>query len=1000
MSGKTSQELVSVSEQKTLAELSDTLSLDRLSYQSKLSIARQILEKLLKKFPQAIDASIFKELDRFAVCLDESFIQHRTANHLAKLAYSIYLVRKKLLRSVTLFPLQEHYDVRLVSSNLHFTFGYKQVLGILSHVHLKDKYETFDEEQILYLVQKIIPEAQVVKDSVYAFQASKNTIKTLYFEINKASGIPLSPEEIKRLMVLLKEEIRFSVEHFAPRVFMARNEEMVLKNILRLSQELRLISDMPQVMILFNQQIAQEAHFTIILVRVRKSNEPSIQEYFGKRTDLECIHDRCQIVRYLRKKYPVEANVFQIKLAKDTSLLRTDLSLNFYLARQKISQLLVEVVGNFRDYNGGIILKQREALASFREAFSEISLKTPDLLENFFYSLSPIEIQATIPQEWLKSFFQLFLEGLEIDFVKSSDYFVNFARQQEQLFVMIRIPDESFKDTVEKILSSLDVEKVATSIVNAKNTFFLGYILKTSDPDRISDEIASSLKEWKQKIDGKQILRIALEHPVVSLDPRVGGDQFSSIILKMLFEGLMRVNRDGKLQSGVAETVELSLDHKVYLFKLRRTLWSNGEAVTAFDFEYAWKKILSPTFKTPFVYLFYPIKNAKLAKSGALHPDAIGVKALDDLTLQVELEHPAPYFLELTAHTIYSPVNHLIDKKHPNWPLEDKEGYICNGAFQLKKNNPSEGYELSRNPFYWDSQNIKLEEAIILNEGSYHAYEMFQQNLNHWVGAPFGSWDSSFTPAATDEPVAFSKNEIYWCAFNNQQFPFNNKKIRQALAFAINRSELAALNNYSSAVSPLPLVHSQVSTFILSTFNADNAKALFRKALEELNISVHDFPVISFKYLAGAIRDKIAERIKHSWETTFNIRCVIEPLEWSTLFSKLIERNFQVVGVAWEAWINDPIYTLNAFRDANNPINFINWENSKYQQILYQADREIDSVKRKHFYLQAEEILLDEMPVTAIFSITSRAFKKKKLKMDLSSTLLNLKWAYFCDHEL
>ncbi len=983
-----------------LKELIQQAGLEPLSYDQKCSIAREVLEKIIYKFSRVVDRSVFKELDRITANLETSFINQRCASHLAKLAYSIYFIRRKLSRDMTFLPFKDYFDIRIFPSSLYFTFGSKPVLSILTHAHLKDKYEIFDEEQILFIIQKLIPEAQVVNDSVYTFQSSKNTVKTLYFEIHKQNGLLFSFEETKQLKELLKREVKSSIEHLVPRVFMIRNEEEILKNILVLSREIHFMSDLPQVMILFDQQTPQEVIFTIILVRILKSGRSSIQECFTRApSNVEYLPDRCQIVRYFRKKHPLEANVFRISLGKNPALLRSDKSLNFYLARQKISRILADKVGEFRDYNGGIIIKQREALSEFRDAFLELSIKEPDLLENFYYSLSPIEAQATLSLESLKILFELFLEARDANFSRSSDYFLKFQGNQKQLFILIRTPDENLKGEMDSILSPFEpTQKVVTFIIPAKNTYFLGYLLEDIDLEtrsQLSRSFTEALKNWKSKIESRQVLKLSFAHPIVSLDPRIGGDEPSAFILKMLFEGLMRMNREGKLEQGIAQDIKISPDQKTYLFKLRSTLWSNGSLVSAHDFEYAWKKVLSPTFKTPFAYLFYPIKNAKLAKSGSIPIDAIGIKALDSLTLKVELEFPSPYFLELTAHTIYSPIHRLVDQRHPNWSLEDKEAYVCNGAFQLKKNNPHEGYELAKNKLYWDSENIKLDEVTILKANRFQAYEMFQKDMNHWMGVPLGTWDPSFVPNENDERIVYLNFAVYWFVFNTQRFPFNHKKVRQAFAWSIDRLKLKELLNIPPAISPIPPVHSQVNHSILSMPRLEEAKALFKEALSELNMSLQDFPEIPFIYLIGTTRNQVAHFIKEEWEKAFGIRCSLEPLEWKVLFPKMTGGDFQIGGMTWELWINDPMYTLNAFRDVHEPINFPKWEKKEYQEVMYLAEREVDLQVRKSLYLQAEKILLDEMPVMPIFLVEPPALKKKNFHIQCSTPLMNFKWGYF-----
>ncbi|MFI5343962.1 MAG: peptide ABC transporter substrate-binding protein, partial [Chlamydiales bacterium] len=790
---------------------------------------------------------------------------------------------------------------------------------------------------------------------------------------------------------------QFCIEQLVPRIFMTRNEEEVLRSILTLSREIHHVDDLPQVMILFDQQTSQEAVFTVILVRVYQEGQPTTHECLATISrDYTYVPERSQIVRYLRKNHPVEANVFKIIIAKDISLLRGDLSLNFYLARQKIGQALTESIGEFRDFNGGIILKQREGLTSFMEAFPDISFQNPDLVENFFYSISPIEAQATLSVASLKVLFELFLEAFDFNINKSSDCFLKFESIDEQLFIMIRTPDRNVQESIQRILTSFKLTQIGviTSYVHIQNSHFLGYLIlatNTQIREELSETIDQALREWKRKVESQQILRLGFEHMIVSLDPRIGGDQVSSIVLKMLFEGLMREDKEGKIDYGIAKKVDISFDLKTYFFKLRATRWSDGSLVTAFDFEYAWKKILSPSFKTPFAYLFYPIKNAKLAKEGVVLGDDVGIKALDELTLKVELEFPAPYFLELTAHTIYSPVNRLTDQLHPNWPFEEREAFVCNGAFQLTMNKRNEEFELIKNPLYWDAENIKLDQAIFVRAQRHQSYEMFQNDHNHWIGAPLCAWDPNFLPQENDEMVNFQSNLVYWYVFNAQKFPFNNKKLRQAFALAIDRTKLQTLLNVIPAVTPLPPLHTQLEGNSLD--NLKKAKTLFQEALVEMDICLLKFPIIPLIHLEGPIRNKVAAFVKQQWESVFGINCQIDSLEWAALFPKMTEGDFLVGGMSWQPWVNDPMYTLNAFKYAKDPINFAKWEDTHYQQVLDLAEREINLKIRESYYLQAEEILLEEMPVIPVFIMVSRALKKKNLMISHTSSLMNFKWA-------
>lgn len=974
----------------------------KLEIAKKLTLVRQHLEQLNHKFSRFSDPSIFKELDRMIAILDDDFMLQRSPYHLAKLAYSIALMRKKILQDLTLFPFSDHDDVRLIPLELQFTFGCKPVLGILAHINLKDKYEAFDEEHILLMIKKVISEIQLVKGSIYILQLSENTIKTVYFEIDKESGGSFNQEEVRKLRHLLKQEIPSCVEKLVPRIFMIRNEEEVLKNILTLSREIHRLSDIPQVMIHLDRQTTQEAIFTITLVQVCKWDQSKISEQFGKlKGHFSYFPERCQIVKYLRKQHPIEAQVFRIHLKKDPSLLRSDRSLHFYLARQKISRLLMDAIGEFRDYNGGIILRQREGLQVFMDLFPEMALKNPELLENFFYSISPIEMQATLPTECLKSLFQLFLEVMNEAVAKPSDYSLKFLQKDDQFCWMVRVPDSTFKETLDQILFHLNLSSkgLVKTYVNLQNTYFMGFAisgLENASCIQILTILTDALVSWQKKIESRRILKLGFAHSVVSLDPRIGGDQISSLILKLLTEGLMRENREGAIEYGIASSVEVSSDLKTYLFKLRQAQWSDGSWVTAYDFEYAWKTILSPNFETPFAYLFYPIKNAQRAKKGEVPPDVVGIQAVNEQILKVELHSPTPYFLELTAHTIYSPVHRLVDQLHPNWSSEAGSRYVCNGAFQLTKNSLHEGYELTKNLLYWDVDHIQLDQITILALNRYQALTMFQNDHTHWVGAPLFTGDAEFNYGEQDEPVEFLNKSVYWYVFNVSKPPFHHKKIRQALSLAIDRRQLAFMLNTKPAITPLPNGQSFFEHSSFTDFDPKIAQLLFNEALEEMGMTKEIFPMVTLVHLLGSTRSKLAAMIKQSWETVLQIRCTIKALEWQDLFQRLTRGDYQVGCISWQTWASDPMYTLNAFRDSKEPINFSKWEHERYQRLLDLAEQEVDLKKREQYYLKAEKILLEEMPVAPILESPSKAFKKKSLKVKISaSSFINFKWAYF-----
>ena len=751
-----------------------------LSDDLKTTLIFQDLANLLKKFPHLFDQTIFMELKRFLALSSKEFLESRSSRHLAKILAAHHMKRKFIARSVALFPNERHLRVRLAQTRLQFLFGTKSVVGLMIGVCLLDRNEFFEEKHILLAVQKIIPQVQSVKGSFYVYQAPHDMIRTLYLEIEKRNGEPINMHERGMLKRLLPNELKASVEKLIPAVFMMRNEEEIMKNILILSQELKYFSDLPQVMITLEQQSGSDLVFTIVLVRLLHKHAKSLDQLFREGDESADFQiDRVQIVGYLRKKYPKEANTFRLRIPKESSLLRADSSVNFYLARQNVMQILNKAVGEVRDYNGGMILQQVEQFSQLKEAFPVTSLHHPDLLENFFYALTPIEIQATLPLEQLQTLFRLLLEAISEELPKRESYILKSEKRGDNTFVLIRAREVSYREYIQRSLNALELfpKSLCSTHVDIQGSYCSGFIYDCSDVERqhkFLDMIKLALSSWQDKICSQQILRLSYLYFPISLDPRIGGDEDSERLIELLFEGLMRVGSDGKPACALAKTYEISADKRLYTFHLRESFWTNGDPVTAFDFEYAWKKILSPDFSTTFAYLFYPIKNAKNAKEGSVLLADVGVKALNESTLEVELENPAPYFLELVALTLYAPVNHQIDKIHPNWSDQEGRGYVCNGPFQLKKRSTARGYELIKNPFYWDKGRVSLDQVLMTQNDNYTALQMFKNDEIDWLGRPLRAWDPSFTSGLAGEDEVLLNSTYFLVCIQCQALPIQS----------------------------------------------------------------------------------------------------------------------------------------------------------------------------------------------------------------------------------
>lgn len=955
------------------------------------AIHSQVLRYIEEK-GEEFDTQFLLDVDRWLMVFSQDFLEKRSPLLLAKALFNLISIRRELEWKETIDSSKRHIQLSFFPSSLSFTFGTKPVLGCTIGVGLNPSCERFVEKHLSSALEAVIPSANLsISPEVHL---EKSNIQMMYVEFEKEDGMRFTDEEIDKLKFQLPIEIEARVQRFVPELFMVRNEEEIMKNILTLTKEIRSAEDFPQVTVRYEQHDEETLVFCVILVRILKEGQDSVTEAFSKvNHSLTLIPERTQIVSYLGGKDPVEANVFRVQLSDVNPFTRRNFSFNFFEARHHVIEVIEAAVGEIRDYNGGMILKQSENLVRFKQAFSEVDSENPEFLEKFFYSLNPIEIQATIETESLKLFFETFSSLLEAE--EEGFFSYRFHRKGSQLFLFTRCNDHHFRTAFEEELEKQDLKhKLMISSSLLHHGFrYEGVIF--DNHEEIELQLEGILKTYLKHQIKPKVLNLNLETKIF-LDPRIGGDHQSSMINKMLFEGLMRLDEQGTPQLAIAEKVEVSDDQTRYLFTLRESYWSNGMKVLAEDFEYAWKKILSPGFNTRFAYLFYPIKNARLAKEGQCSVDEVKVKALDDTHLEIHLETPTPYFLESTTLGLYSPVNSYIDRIHPNWAQERGDRFICNGPFRLRENRSFYAFELVKNHRFWNQDSIKLDHILLSRVNSRKATELFCTKKLDWLGPPLGYGRSNFSQLG--EKIHYlPTTKSLWYLFNNQIFPFTNHKIRQAFCLAVNRCEIIGTNRdcMLPAYSHLPLNHTELFRGHEGMEeNSERAEQLFKEGLDELGISKREFPQVTVIHYNSEASNRTSHLLKKQWREILGISCRIEPYEFADLFERLGRGEFQVGCFCWISWINDPIYTLNIYRNRDEKLNVFFWEDREYQTLLDLADHELDLDKRLEYLHEAAKIFSNQHLILPIYYEYERFLKSENLQVPIINNLGFVNYAY------
>lgn len=506
-----------------------------------------------------------------------------------------------------------------------------------------------------------------------------------------------------------------------------------------------------------------------------------------------------------------------------------------------------------------------------------------------------------------------------------------------------------------------------------------------------------------QKKEKESFLPLSFSFEVRSLDPSIGIDDQSHNAIKMLFDGLMSFNLKGELTPAIAERYEISEDQKTYTFFLRPCKWSNGNEVTADDFVYSWKKIIGGNVKGSAVHNFYPIKNARAVLEKKMDIEEVGIRAEGKKTLVVELEYPTPYFLEAITTSSFFAVNAELDQANPQWVTQVGPAFVCNGPFVLVEHKQNNEMVLKKNPLYWDVQQVKLAGIkIAFVKEPQTLLNMFEKGEIAWVGKPLFKLPLDAVPTLkkTGQVSSIPSLGVYWYFLNTEAFPFTNKKMRQAFAYAVDRKAITdhvLQEGETPALGVLPKSLNVNTAPYFQDNNIEEAKRLFTEALQELGLTRETLPPITISYNSSEYHQRTAQVIQEQWNKVFGIHVRLEQEEWKVHFQKLLSGDFQIGGMGWHSWLKDPIYIMQTFRYRSDGINMSRWEHPTYRALLKSAEQERDTEKRRRMFFEAEKLLMEEMPIIPIY-FTSLCYAKSPRLKDVYVSEVNtvdFKWASF-----
>jgi len=483
-------------------------------------------------------------------------------------------------------------------------------------------------------------------------------------------------------------------------------------------------------------------------------------------------------------------------------------------------------------------------------------------------------------------------------------------------------------------------------------------------------------------------LRINLNVEVADLDPQIVTGVAEHRVNAALFEGLTDLDpATYKPIPGAAETWEVSEDKLQYIFHLRKDgKWSNGDPVTARDFHYSFQRMLSPGLAAEYAYLLHCIKNAQAFNEGKLTDFAeVGVKVIDDFTLEIMLENPIPYFLRMQMHQAWFPVHQATIEAHGamdqrGTPWTRAGNHVGNGPFRLTEWRPNEIIEVVKNEHYWDKDHVRLDGIEFYPIDNLTTEEhAFRRGKIQMTGE---------VPIAKI-PVYQEKNPelihidsyfgTYFYRLNTTHKPLDDKRVRMALSLALNREELTS-NVLNGGEKPaFNFVPPGVPGYTYASaleYDPEKGRALLAEAGYPNGEGV---PVMEILYNTSESHKRIAETIQQMWKKELNVDIQLLNQDWKVYQDSQMKLNYDMARAGWIGDVVDPMNFLELWlTDGGN--NQTGYSNPAYDALIRQAYTERDETKRLGLLTDAEKIVLDDLPVLPIYSYTRKYLKAPWVK--------------------
>lgn len=481
--------------------------------------------------------------------------------------------------------------------------------------------------------------------------------------------------------------------------------------------------------------------------------------------------------------------------------------------------------------------------------------------------------------------------------------------------------------------------------------------------------------------DKARTLQIGNGSEPLSLDPHQASGTWENRIIGDMLQGLTTEDPQGRPIPGMATEWSTSPDGLVWTFKLRDAKWSDGQPVTAEDFVFAWQRIMTTTPPAKYASILYILKNAEKIYDGRIKDvTQLGVRAIDAKTLEVTLEHPAPYLPGLLTHYTSFPIpKHVVEKVGKDWIKA--ENFVGNGPYKLQQWKPNDFVHVVRNANFYDNANVCIDQIFYYPTSDDNAAERKVRTGALDINTNFsGSRLEEINKNLPGYARVHGYTGLTYYVFNLRKAPFNDARVRAAISMTADREFVTKEILKAGQQPAYSLVPPGIADYQTGAMSADfkgqsmeERLARAKKLLEEAGYGPNKPLKFTFSFRNSGDNPRVAPVVQQNWAKIAPwVQVEILGAETQINYEKLRTGDFELGDAGWISDFNDAKNFVYLFQTSTGQLNYGKYSNPEFDKLMDAADVEKDTVKRANLMKQAEGILLKENGFMPMWFLTNR----------------------------